>query len=54
MEVNGDEVQQVNITFENIFYTVCVPKQKGEQILIINRSLAAWEARHSKSSLTTF
>lgn len=30
MEVNSDEVQQIDITFENIFYNVSIPKQKGE------------------------
>lgn len=30
MEMSGDEVQQIDINFENIYYTVTVPKQKGE------------------------
>lgn len=30
MEVNIEDVQQIDINFENITYTVSVPKQKGE------------------------
>jgi hypothetical protein len=32
MSLNGDvEVQRIDINFENILYTVSVPKQKGER-----------------------
>lgn len=30
MELQSDDIQRVDITFENILYTVSVPKQKGE------------------------
>lgn len=30
MELNNEDVQQIDINFENIFYNVRVPKQKGE------------------------
>ncbi|CRK94326.1 CLUMA_CG007841, isoform A [Clunio marinus] len=31
MEIDGDEIQQININFENIYYTVSVPKQKEKK-----------------------
>lgn len=30
MEPQSDDIQHVDINFENILYTVSVPKQKGE------------------------
>lgn len=30
MELNSDDIERVDINFENIFYNVSVPKQKGE------------------------
>lgn len=30
MELQSDDIQRVDINFENILYTVSVPKQKGE------------------------
>lgn len=30
MEINTEDIQHIDINFENIFYTVSVPKQKGE------------------------
>lgn len=29
---NDDAVQQIDINFENIFYNVSVPKQKGKRL----------------------
>lgn len=35
-ESTSDDFQQADINFENIFYSVSVPKQKGELIGVIH------------------
>lgn len=34
--MDGDDVQRIDINFENILYTVAVPKQKGEFNDVLN------------------